>query len=68
MAFQITIGSWIIPLILTAGGLAWAIPLRDDERNAGGMFGALSGISAVFRTGCVIIASLIAWLVWALCR
>ena len=68
MSYTITIGPWIIPLAATAGSLAWAIPLREDERNQGGMFGGLAALPAVFRTGVAVIFSLTCWLTWALVR
>lgn len=68
MSFNIVVGPWIVPLVFTIWALAWAIPLREDERDRGGYFGGLAGITAVFRTGATVIACLVAWLVWALLR
>lgn len=68
MTFQFTVGPWIIPLVLTIALLSWAIPLRADERDQGGYFGPLAALSAVFRTGLVIIISLVMWLIWAIAR
>lgn len=62
----ITLGLWAIPLILTLALLAWAF-LMPMPRPAGAFdIGGL--LSAGFRTFVVIVASLIAWLGWAIVR
>jgi len=68
MQFNLTVGLWIIPLIFTVCAMGWAIPLREDEHDRGGMFGGLAAISAVFRQGVTLIVCLIVWLIWALLR
>lgn len=69
MNFSVTVS--VIPLVLsvlTIAALAWAIPLRADERDDGSMFGGLAALSGVFRLGCTVIICLAAWLAWALLR
>ena len=67
-SFTITFGWWLLPLVITVASMAWAIPVRDDERRSGSYFPALDGLESAFRTGVATIVSLIAWLVWALLR
>lgn len=61
------IGWWLLPILLTVGSLAWAIPMRASERPTGGMFSEMGYIiGGGFRTLCALILSLVAWLIWAL--
>lgn len=64
----ITLGYWMIPFALTVIGIAWALPLREDERDDGGMFGGLASLPAVFRLGATVIVCLVMWLIWAVLR
>ena len=52
----ITIGYWIIPLVVTAA--AFIIASRNDPRDTYGVGGAVNVALAL-------IVSLVAWLIWA---
>ena len=69
MNFSVTVS--VIPLalgVLTVAALAWAVPIREEERDDGSMFGSLGAFSAVFRLCITVILCLAAWLAWALLR
>lgn len=63
MTITITFGWWLAPLAVTiaACGLAWWIEHRDDHYT--GLVGG--AVTALFLWMPAIIASLIAWLIWA---
>lgn len=67
MAIELIVGWWIAPTLVTAASLAWAIPVREDERQTGSMFDGLGyALGSAFRVGGAIIVSLVCWLAWAL--
>lgn len=67
MTVTLTLGWWIVPLAITVGSLAWAIPMRQSERPDGSMFSGLGyAIGGTLRVAGAIIVSLVAWLVWSL--
>ena len=67
MSIELIIGWWIAPAVVTVASLAWAFPMRDDERQTGSMFGGLGyALGSAFRVGGAIIVSLVCWLTWAL--
>ncbi|WP_198580347.1 hypothetical protein [Methylorubrum sp. DB1722] len=55
----ITLAAWCIPLGLTLTLFAWA--LLSPERGQW-------DFAPVFRLAGAVVGSLVAWLVWALCR
>ena len=58
----ITIGWWVIPLLMTVGTLVYGmLPVRNS-----GYYGA--DIGEAFRLLGFIIVDLVAWLIWALLR
>jgi len=68
MSFTLTIGWWVLPLLVTIAGQAWALPLRADEQPTGSMFDGMRFFGPIARSGFAVIVSLLAWLVWALAR
>jgi len=66
MAISITLGWWLLPLVVTVVSFAWALPFREDEKPTGSMFDGLAGIGMLFRAAGAAIGSLFAWLIWAL--
>jgi hypothetical protein len=63
MQITLTLGWWLLPLMLTIASFAWAIPLREDERNQSYIGDALM---LTLRLGFAAIVSLGCWLIWAL--
>jgi len=62
----ITIGWWLLPLLVTVASFAWAIPMRKHERPTGGMFDGLGYVLGAIRTLVALVVSLAAWLFWSL--
>lgn len=58
----ITIGYWIIPLLITIISFILAL---WPQSNSGNDYGASGVISLLFLSGAVIL-SLVSWLIWAL--
>lgn len=59
--------SWIIPVVVTVGSLAWAIPMRAEEKPNGSIFVGMNYVfGAGIRIAKALILSLICWLIWAL--
>lgn len=63
MEVTITIGWWIIPLLLTAVAIVWAFVAGSD--NGGGF---MSGIGVFFTLVPALIISLVAWIVYAILK
>lgn len=67
MTFSLTIGWWLLPLIITVALIAWALPRRADERNNGSMYGDLGyAVGGLIRLLTAVSLSLFSWLMWAL--
>lgn len=67
MTIEIVASWWLIPTAITIGTLAWAIPMRQEERPDGSMFSGMAyAFGGGFRIAGAIIFSLVAWLIWAL--
>lgn len=63
----ITIGWWLLPVAVTVGSFAWAIPMRQDERPTGQMFDGMGyALGKALRCSAAAIVSLVVWLMWAL--
>jgi len=69
MTFHITIGWWLLPLLITAASFAWAVvESKADAKQGDGLFGGFTVVLAVmFRMPVAAAVSLLAWLIWALC-
>jgi hypothetical protein len=63
MSFALTLGSWIVPLLVTIAAAAWAVWVTKD--NEPGAYGA-GAILDLFAWAGALILSLIAWLIWAI--
>lgn len=62
-----TIGVWIIPVLVTVAAFVWASWPREDESLDGGMFSGTGRALGLALRGLVAISlSLAAWLVWSL--
>ncbi|MCX5513408.1 hypothetical protein C3941_23760 [Kaistia algarum] len=59
MTFTITAGWWLAPLAITIGVWLWAFAKSSNSRGA-------FDIGPALFMGSALIASLAAWLVWAL--
>lgn len=59
----IEIGSWVIPLVLSA--VFWLLAMSTWRGESNGLGGSIVG---VFLGGVAVILSLIVWLIWALLR
>lgn len=66
MAFEITLGTWLIPLAVTI--LCLAIAYREEPKHEAGVAGAAGGMIGLFQYAVAIGLSLLAWLVWALLK
>lgn len=67
MTFTLTLGWWVLPLIVTIGAYVaayFATPKVDHS----GMFGnvAIAAIAGVLYFAVATILSLLSWLIWAL--
>ena len=61
----ITIGSWVIPLVITLLAILWAAWVEINDDRGGGFF----SIGSWFLTvPVVLVVSLASWLVWSLIR
>ena len=63
MTFSITLGWWVLPLIVTIASSTWALWDRPSERG-----GFIPSPMPLIRLAGALIVSLIAWLIWALVR
>lgn len=60
---SITIGWWIVPLIITIAAFAWAAISARNEQSS-----YLEGMAAMLVYPIATIVSLVAWLFWSLFR
>lgn len=60
---SISIGWWIVPLIITIAAFAWAAISARNERGT-----YLEGMAAVIVYPLAMVVSLVAWLFWSLFR
>ena len=65
MTATITIGTWIIPTVLTIIAFLTAY-LNREPSTGGGMYFDFSGLADMFFYGLATIFSLIVWLIWSL--
>lgn len=56
----ITLYTWMIPTIITVGGLIWALFIVKDPP------GYMSGIGNIFMLVPVLFVSCIAWILWGI--
>ncbi|TGT90896.1 MULTISPECIES: hypothetical protein [unclassified Mesorhizobium] len=61
----VTISWWVLPLTTTIVAFAWAL-WNGDYRPATGYGSIGKGMANAFLLAVALIASLIAWLIWAL--
>jgi hypothetical protein len=65
MSFTVLIGWWLAPCLVTVAASTWAGWAGDHSSSSGyGNIGKGLGNALIF--GVALVASLIAWLIWAL--
>lgn len=67
MNMSLPIDWWLLPAAVTVAGIAWAIPMREDEQQDGTMFSGMAyAFGAAVRLLLACIAALAAWLIWSI--
>lgn len=66
MSIELTLGWWMVPFILTAASMIWAMYPREADRQVTGDYNFGGAVVGVFRLGGAAIGSLLSWLIWAL--
>ena len=66
MTINITLGWWLVPLAVTAIAFGWAAYAERDNLYEGGYPSPAAARVSLMHYGCGLVASLIAWLIWAL--
>lgn len=65
MNFTVHFGWWLVPLSVTLAALGWAYIVSKPDGSQGYALVGKAAVSAL-TLGVALIASLIAWLIWAL--
>lgn len=65
MNWTITIGSWVIPALVTAVVLVWFVVVGSRPTQSRGYATIGEGMVFIVQGASALIVSLIAWLIWA---
>lgn len=65
MSIHIVLGWWLLPAVVTIASFGWATWASKDDIPSGGAY-SFAGFLTLLCMGAAAIASLIAWLIWAL--
>lgn len=68
MTFSITLGWWLLPVIVTLGAFGAYAWWQADQKPSGGYGRIGDALGSLIMFGGVLIVSLVAWLIWALVR